>query len=547
MDAPPPDPPPSPSQDVILSDLPEELLTLIFTHVFASAAGIPLDAVPYPSPSTVDEELPTGVLVTARGWAAAAGAAGSCRALRAAFLDSVVTLEVHLMSGDRLSADASPTAVGHGVALALLLGRLPALRVLTLYLDGMVERWARRSMCELLFGVLGQGFPPLLCLVVWADQPEFSLVSGMLYGQPALRHLVVQSYQPTEDADVEEECAVALYRRLAPRLQSLELGDFDDLLDRGSEENFWPVFLERLPVFPMAGYVSLGNGPGTGSEAVFATLARLCPALEALNVGCIDPGLKTADGAATLLRHFPALRQLDLSMDARLVPWCGVTSAFVGGLCRGRALHLLCLPSVLDGGEEQEPTALHKALTASATPPAQLRLDGLLTASAVAGLVGDGLPGLLALHLSAVESLSVAACLSLSRLVELRTLYLGSFGTARVVVTMAAASVLAPPALQRLSLHRMDLGVAGATGVVTAFSLVTPQTLHDLVLHDCAGEVEGALAAAAGVRTLRRLVMAEHVEIGSRHAALVSIAEDCRGSVTLLATRRPDLVFAEEL
>ena len=448
---------------------------------------------------------------------------------------------------DMHAADATPATVGVGVSLALLLGKLPALRVLTLYLDGVVEEWARRAVCELLFGVLGQGFPPLLYLGVWADESPYNLVSGVLYGQPALRHVVVHSHNRAADPGLEEERAVALFRRLAPCLHSLDFGNLGDFLFRGSFEDVWPEFLERLPAFPNARYMSFGDG-GTKSEAVFAILARLFPALEALNAGSIATDLATADGAATLLRHFPALRQLDLTMAASMRPDCAVTPAFVGGLCRARAFRLLCLPPIIDEDEEElDPTALHTALTESATPPVRLRLDGHLSASAVAGLVGGGLPGLLALHLTAVEGLSAAACLSLSRLVELRALFLGSVDTERVVVDMAAASVLAPPALQRLSLHRMDLGVAGATGVVTAFSLAAPQTLQELILHDCAGEVEGALAAAAGVRALRRLVVAGHVEVGSRHATLVSIGEDCRESVALLATRRPDLIFAEEL
>eukprot|EP00168_Porphyra_purpurea_P006435 TRINITY_DN17934_c0_g1_i1.p2 TRINITY_DN17934_c0_g1~~TRINITY_DN17934_c0_g1_i1.p2 ORF type:complete len:290 (-),score=61.94 TRINITY_DN17934_c0_g1_i1:112-981(-) len=242
-------------------------------------------------------------------------------------------------------------------------------------------------------------------------------------------------------------------------------------------------------------------------------------------------------------------------------PAAGPLDGGAGALCIGRLVRVcgrplsgaappppVCLASV--EAATGDPTALHDALTEAATPPARLRIDQPLPASVVAGVVADGLPGLLALHLSNLEGLSVDACLALSRLVDLRALHLGSGDPERLAVDMGAVSVLAPPALRRLQFHRVDFGVAGATGVVTAFSLASPQSLHDLVLHDCAGEVEGALAAVAGVRTLRRLVIAghvEHMEVEGRPATLVSIGEDYRESVHLLATRRPDLAFAEEL
>ena len=58
---------------------------------------------------------------------------------------------------------------------------------------------------------------------------------------------------------------------------------------------------------------------------------------------------------------------------------------------------------------------------------------------------------------------------------------------------------------RHLYLYRLHLVVTVATGLVTALGLSKPQILITIFLTDCAGDVEGALVAAAGLSTVRCL------------------------------------------
>jgi len=168
----------------------------------------------------------------------------------------------------------------------------------------------------------------------------------------------------------------------------------------------------------------------------------------------------------------------------------------------------------------------------------------------VAALAGGGLPGLRRLHLAAV-ALDKGACRALSRLADLRALFLGVPNDGPLA--LEAASVLAPPALEHLYLEGAFLAGAAATGLVTALSLASPQTVRGLYLLRCSGCVEGALVAVTHLRSLRRLVVADHSLLMREEGTVedswqrVSVVHTYPQAVECLASRRPDVVLMEEL
>jgi len=129
----------------------------------------------------------------------------------------------------------------------------------------------------------------------------------------------------------------------------------------------------------------------------------------------------------------------------------------------------------------------------------------------------------------------------------LRAPFLGAASSAHVL-GIADACVLAPPALQRLTLQRLRLEAVATTGMVVALSLARLQTLTDLVLSSCAWEVGGALVAMVHLHTLRRLVV-ERLKEDSRQRGLGSTLVHVGGrhwaAVEFFEARRPDIVFHE--
>jgi len=537
-------------------DLPPELLRRVFTHLFASAVPVCPHPVPYPA-AAHDARVPRGPLVTRGSWALAAGAAGACRPLRAAFLDAVVALEFDPAAdagadegdadgdgGD--AAERAQRAVLHGTAFGVTLGRLRALRCLTLCLDGIPAPWAARAVSGLLLGLLAlDGSPALHALTVYSVRPVLGDVGGLPRGQPRLHHLVLAADQEWELLPGAADRLVALCRALRAHLHSLDLSVLAAALGVATEGAF-VRFFDRLPVLPAVRLVHTGSASPV-SERMLAAVARVCPAVETLCcMGLLTPELDSAAGAAALLRLLPALRRLSCIQNYGYDD-ASVSTEFVAALCGGRRLASLAIVAAGTGGDHG---GLPAALLGVDAPPEGLRHTGYLDEGQVAALAAAGLPGLRRLHLAAV-ALDKGACRALSRLADLRSLFLGVPNDGPLA--LEAASVLAPPALEHLYLEGAFLAGAAATGLVTALSLASPQTVRGLYLLRCSGCVEGALVAVTHLRSLRRLVVADHSLLMREEGTVedswqrVSVVHTYPQAVECLTSRRPDVVFMEEL
>eukprot|EP00168_Porphyra_purpurea_P004430 TRINITY_DN1526_c1_g1_i1.p2 TRINITY_DN1526_c1_g1~~TRINITY_DN1526_c1_g1_i1.p2 ORF type:complete len:354 (+),score=85.91 TRINITY_DN1526_c1_g1_i1:551-1612(+) len=262
-------------------------------------------------------------------------------------------------------------------------------------------------------------------------------MGGLPRGQRRLHHLVLAADQEWELLPGAADRLVALCWALCPHLHSLDLSVLATALGLGTEGAFVRLF-DRLPVLPAVRLVHTGS-TSSMSERMLAAVARVCPAVETLCcMGLLAPELDSAAGAAVLLRLLPHLRRLSCIQNYGYDD-VSVSTEFVAALCGGRRLDSLAIVAAGTGGDHG---GLPKALLGVDAPPEGLRHTGYLDEVQVAALAIGGLPGLRRLHLAAV-ALDKAACRALSRLTDLRSLFLGIPNDGPLA--LEAASVLAPP------------------------------------------------------------------------------------------------------
>lgn len=526
-------------------DLPPELLVRVVGHLWAMTAAPLTDAVPPPAVgpwavSGVDQDEPTTPpLVTAHAWMAMAGVARVCRAFREAFLSSVEHLCVEVSGGE--AARGKPEAViPRWAALAATLRRLTSLRTLDLRLGALQPPWVLHLVSNMVADTIGSGTPSLRALSLVSTEYLDVSLRRMAAGQPRLAHLALSLTAPATAMDALH--LAVMYQGMAGRLQSMDLR-----LLSPHTESAATSFLRSLPTLGAVRAVRL-NGGGWGSEAGLTALAATCPAVEALTVGVLAPELRSGAGATALLRLFPALHILAVGASDDGSPGEPVPLSFVAALCAGRRFTTLVLPGLASGAE---PLQLAQALAGGQQPPVHLRLNGLVDEPTVAGLRGESLSTLTALHLSFVK-LDMEAVAALSSLSGLVALSVGgdSGNDNGLVLEEDVLSTLSPPNLRHLHLQQAELGGTAGAGLVAAMARVTPQTLRSLSLTACIGDISAAIYALAGLKSFQRLGMIGHqVEVftykgSSYKCQLVDAAASCRAARAFMAAHRPDVVFS---
>ncbi|OSX81500.1 hypothetical protein BU14_0014s0050 [Porphyra umbilicalis] len=537
-------------------DLPSELLVRVMTHLLEAKCPDAADeGVAHPQPTE-----PTPVTqIGRRMWRRHAGMASVCRAFRSAFLHAILSLDVDLSSGlDTLQPERRTAAVvRRGTGLAVTLGRMVALRELTLLLAGIPEPWAVPVVSDLLFGVLGHAaLPPTLrYLRVHCDVLPLHSLCALLAGQPQLAELVLHCEDKTVLRPSEVALLASLYGRLAPRLVALDLQPLFGVLGLDTERAF-VAFFRQLPVLSKVRFVDLDYCVPSRCCVLMATartltaVSRCCPAVVTLCVGSLSPELNSEAGAATLLGLFPKLTSLSLAAAGG---GCDrvVSPPLIAALCLERSLNTLCLPFVNTVEAAMTPSLLGDALLAGNKPPMNLRLDQTLTSFPIVALLSGGLRGLRGLHLSDVEDLDVPSCRALASCPTLQVLELGCLADSALPLGLEHTSALATaPALIRLYLTRVALVGAAAAGLVTTLSRKTPQTLTGLYMSECHGEIESAILAMVHVRSARELVITHHGRatgappLGDDSAdEEAAVGMDHSVAVDYLARYRPDIRF----
>ncbi|OSX72113.1 hypothetical protein BU14_0465s0004 [Porphyra umbilicalis] len=405
----------APTASATLTDLPPEVLVLVFSAVFAAAADAAATAAADPRwdgvrlPAATDEgaddagggvaaaaaaaAAPSPPLVTAPVWAAAAGAGGACRALRSAFLESVVALDVGPLPGGsgaggggplgsdggtggrrggggrltRVFCEATALAtVARWAAFTVTLGRLTSVRRLTLRLVDMGDAAAEAAVSALLLGVLGHGAPALTALTVHAEGAVLPDAGGLVRGQPALRHLCLPHVPVWAAPPSHVDRAVSVYGGMRERLRSLDLSGLAVTLDAGDA---LAAFLNRLPPLPAVRFLGFGEHPSV-DRAALAAASRACPAVTSLAVGSVAADVDSAAGAEVVAARFPRLRALNLTSGYPVVAQ-SVSAQFVGRLVCRLALHTLILPDVV-AGLGALAAALPAAAAAAGSPPTPL-------------------------------------------------------------------------------------------------------------------------------------------------------------------------------
>lgn len=563
-----PAPPPRP---VTLTDLPAELLGLVFAAVFQAAAPTPPgSAVLHP---TATDELPPAPSVGAAGWAAAAGAAGACRALRDAFRAAVTVMEVDpARNAARVAHDADAAGrrgcdgwivhrrdVDHARTtervgeLGGLLGRLSGLRALHVRLDGLTEVAAVAATAAVV-GALTAPAGPLLVALSIVVHPYVPLPAGLgllAAAQSRLLHLVLllptaeepRTYPRTRAVGQAPPAAAAeaagVVASLAPRLRSLDLKVLSLALGLLSGEAVAVAWLGRLPMLPAVRFVRLLE-PTTA--AVLAATARVCPAARTLCLNALPTFMNNDGGAEAVVRLFPHM--VRLAVGDPYQGYRNVSAAFVAGVVRRRALHTLAMCGLRFRLWERR-ERLVDALRDACALPSHLRYEASLSPNEVLELTEGGLPGVVGLHMA--SDMTVYSAVSLGRCTSLRSLCIRGHDYPGFCVSEAVAAALVPPGVAHLTLVQMGFGSTAAEVLVAAAARAMPATLQSLSLVSCSGEVAGALLAAAGVPTLRRLTIVDHLMGTTRPFAQNEppVREVCADQLALLAVRRPDVVFVD--
>ncbi|KAK1859756.1 hypothetical protein I4F81_002350 [Pyropia yezoensis] len=498
-------PPPPPLLPVTLTDLPAELLVLVFTAVFEAAAPPPSGvAVPFPAAT---DDLPPAPMVGAAGWAAAAGAAAACRALRDAFCTAVTAVEVDPAARGAVTrvfgAAYDSGVVGSSYAalkdaldarkagrvggLGGLVRRLHSLRSLQLRLDRLATAAdAAAAMAAVVDALAAPGGPSLVALtiLVHPDVPLPAGLVGLAAVQPRLQHLAA---------------AVA--------------------------------WLNSLPVLPAVRFVRV-HFPATAS--VLAATARACPAGTTLCLSELPIELDNDEGAAAVVRLFPHLDRLAVFNPDGAFP--AVSATFVSGVVRRRALHTLALYA-LETPDGEQGESLVDALYDACVLPSRLHYWSEISSEEVLDLTVDGLPGVECLQLTC--SMDMDAAVALGRCASLRSLYVSRLAD-ESHVNEALAAVLVPPTLTHLTLTDVDFGPAAAGALVMAARRATPPALRSLTLSNCTGDVSTLIDAAEGLPTLRRMVFTNYHRSPLLVAASRGMWED---QLALLEDPRPYALF----
>lgn len=519
--------------DLGVLELPPELLISIMVNLLSSCGGamrqgepfkatVHNEAVFYPcEPKSADVWEYTDV--SREVWARHSWVAGVCRAFRSAFLSAIVLLDVHL-GADGADLDQDPVAqaavVARARAVRYVLGHLPCLQDLTILVPPLPPALTVEVL-EILFGGHCPGAIPhtVLNLGLWVDELPVTALRGLLRYFPSRLSSIFLSVDDWTGSRGEAAALVrSLHECAAPRLRAIELEALLRSLDLLSSVRC-TQFFKDLPVFPRVRLVDIGCCALTTTEALLSAIAARCPAVDALVVGMLDAALNSAAGAATLRLLFPSLRHVSTCHKMDMVCDCAVSLAFVAALCRDRPLDTLCLSRVDGGSSASGATfSLASSLMEGGRAPSALRLDELrLTPTRVLSAVAGGLPGLVCLHLSALDHLSVAACRALRACATVEELFIGGgMGGPEPLlgVGLEHTMELGLPALKRLYLYKVELFGGAAAGLVTTLARNTPQTLEALKLRECRGEVESAILAVVHLHTMEELIISRHC---SRH------------------------------
>lgn len=551
--------PPPPLLPVTLTDLPAELLVLVFTAVFEAAAPPPSGvAVPFPAAT---DDLPPAPMVGAAGWAAAAGAAAACRALRDAFCTAVTAVEVDPAARGAVTrvfgAAYDSGVVGSSYAalkdaldarkagrvggLGGLVRRLHSLRSLQLRLDRLATAAdAAAAMAAVVDALAAPGGPSLVALtiLVHPDVPLPAGLVGLAAVQPRLQHLVL--LPPTDTVGMRVEAAprataaaeaAAVVASLAGRLRSLDLRVLSPALNLWGDEAAAVAWLNSLPVLPAVRFVRV-HFPATAS--VLAATARACPAGTTLCLSELPIELDNDEGAAAVVRLFPHLDRLAVFNPDGAFP--AVSATFVSGVVRRRALHTLALYA-LETPDGEQGESLVDALYDACVLPSRLHYWSEISSEEVLDLTVDGLPGVECLQLTC--SMDMDAAVALGRCASLRSLYVSRLAD-ESHVNEALAAVLVPPTLTHLTLTDVDFGPAAAGALVMAARRATPPALRSLTLSNCTGDVSTLIDAAEGLPTLRRMVFTNYHRSPLLVAASRGMWED---QLALLEDPRPYALF----
>lgn len=321
-------------------DLPPELLTDIFVTIYPAAAPVPPTPVAYPAALNNDPVAVGAPLVGARGWTAAAGAAGACRALRAAATQAVVALELDFgaplddpspLGGEPayrkwLAVERARLHARMVEGVERLLHRHRSLWVLRVRLDQMHAGAADLAMARVARGLCAPAAPQLVALstVVHPTTPMPAGVFILPSRQGRLRHLLLLSpadvellgdaARPLHDVTGAEvvshgEAFSTLYTALGPRLSSDDLQVLAPTLDGDLAESLAAeACLAALPVLPNVTFLGL-HTPATAS--LLATAARVCPNVTARLLSDVR-GSIDAD-AAELVRLLPRVDRLGVA------------------------------------------------------------------------------------------------------------------------------------------------------------------------------------------------------------------------------------------